>query len=357
MAEEPLSRLDIGRQCPWHEGPWDFIRNALASGRMPHALMLHGRPGLGKGLFARLLAERLLCTAPTKTGLPCGVCRACQLFAADSHPDLNVLTLLEDKNEISVDQVRELSASLTLANQSEGYRVVIIEPAERLSLAAANSLLKAIEEPVGPTVFVLVLNEVSRLPATIASRCQRIAFHTPDPDLADTWLSEWITDRERRAALLDLANGAPFEALALHRDEQVGPSRREMLAQIAALVRGEADPLSTADAWLKSDPKSSLYSMYTCVADLVLLASAHGYVSALPESSHAKRLARRLDSYPERDTALLTQWSVPALYGQLDRISRAIRLLTSQASQQLLLEELAVCWACGEDQATATATA
>ncbi|MBI1195867.1 MAG: DNA polymerase III subunit delta' [Gammaproteobacteria bacterium] len=355
MAEGPMSLLEIHAQCPWHEGPWDFVRNALASGRMPHALMLHGRPGLGKGLFARRLAELLLCTAPTESGSPCGVCRSCQLFAADSHPDMNVLTLLEDKNEISVDQVRELSGSLTLANQSQGYRVVIIEPAERLSLAAANSLLKAIEEPVGPTVFVLVLNDVARLPATIASRCQRIAFHTPDPELAETWLSEWISDPERRASLLDLANGAPFEALALHQDDLAGPSRREMLAQIADLVRGDSDPLSVADAWLKSDPKTSLYSMYTCVADLIVLASAHDYVAALPESSHAKRLARRLDSYPERDTALLRQWSVPALYGQLDRITRAIRLLTSQASQQLLLEELAVCWACGDEQTTALA--
>jgi len=321
----------------------------MISGRLPHALMLHGRPGLGKGLFARQLAEVLLCPTSAETRMACGACRSCQLFAADSHPDFNVLTLLEDKNEISVDQVRELAGSLNLANQGGGYRVVIIEPAERLSLAAANSLLKAIEEPVGPTVFVLVLNDVSRLPATIASRCQRIPFHVPDPDIAESWLSAWIDDPERRASLLDLANGAPLAALELNDAEHFGPSRQEMLAQIADLLRGAADPLATADAWLKSGSKSSLYSMYTCVADLIVLASARDYLSAMQEGSHAKRLARRLESYPERDTSLLGKWSIPGLYRQMDRITQAIRLTATQASQQLLLEELAICWARGDE--------
>lgn len=342
-------------RCPWHQAPWGFIGNALGAGRMPHALMLHGRSGLGKGVFARQLAEVLLCTAPSATGNACGVCRSCQLFAAESHPDLNILTLLEDKKEIAVDQVRELSGTLQLANQGGGYRVVIIEPAECLSLAAANSLLKAIEEPVGPTVFILVLNDVSRLPATIASRCQRIPFHVPDPSLAENWLSEWIKDPGRRGLLLDLANGSPLTALALYHAEQVGPSRQEMLTQIADLLRGATDPLATAGVWLKSDPKSSLYSMYTCVADLIVLASAQDYVLDDSESSHAKRLARRIDSYPERDKALLKQWTVPGLYRQMDRITRAIRLLTSQASQQLLLEELAIFWARGEERTTVSA--
>ena len=345
-----MTALDIHRRCPWHGAPWDFINNALTSGRMPHALMLHGRPGLGKGLFARQLAETLLCTAATETGLACGACRSCQLFAAESHPDFNVLTLIEDKKEISVDQVRELAGSLNLANQGGSYRLVIIEPAERLSLAAANGLLKAIEEPVGPTVFILVLNDVSRLPATIVSRCQRIPFHVPDPDLAESWLSSWIADPEQCALLLDLANGAPLAALDLFGAEQSGPSRQEMLAQIADLVRGASDPLATAAAWLKSDPKSARYSMYTCVADLIVLATAHDYVAAAQESSHAKRLARRLASYPARDISLLGQWSVPGLYGQMDRITRAIRLLTTQASQQPLLEAPAIGWASGDER-------
>jgi len=344
------SNANVVGRCPWHEAPWAFICNALGSSRLPHALMLHGRGGLGKGIFARQLAEVLLCTASSATGEACGACRSCQLFAAESHPDLNILTPLEEKKEIAVDQVRELTGSLQLANQGGGYRVVIIEPAEHLSLAAANSLLKAIEEPVGPTVFILVLDDVSRLPATIASRCQRIPFHIPDPNLAEDWLSEWIADPERRALLLDLADGAPLRALELFRAEQIGLSRKEMLTQVADLLRGDADPLATAGVWLKSGPKSSLYSMYTCVADLIVLATAHDYVAGGHESSHGIRLTRRLESYPERDKALLRQWSVPGLYRQMDRITRAIRLLTSQASQQLLLEELAICWARGDEQ-------
>ena len=166
--------------APWHSEAWTSLRARLSRGALPHALLLCGPEGLGKRAFAEAFVALALCEQ--RGDVACGRCRACQLLAAGSHPD-RVRVGLEERDdgklrsEIVVEQIRRLSERLAMTPQFGGLQLVLIDPAEAMNAAAANALLKTLEEPTRGTVIVLVSNAPGRLVATIRSRCQRIEFN------------------------------------------------------------------------------------------------------------------------------------------------------------------------------------
>ncbi len=135
-----------------------------------------------------------------------------RLLAAGTHPDLVALSfgLRKDgvtRSEIVVDQIRDLSQRLSMASQFGGWQVVTIDPADAMNAAAANALLKTLEEPTPSTLLALVADEPARLPATIRSRCQRIDFLVPSREAALEWLrAEGVQDAP---AALEAAGGNP----------------------------------------------------------------------------------------------------------------------------------------------------
>ena len=147
--------------------PWQrtTLAELIARGStLPHALLIHGRRGIGKVEFATLLAQSLLCESPEPDGIACGKCNACGWFREGNHPDFRQLlpeALAEDdaaqeateadvkdkkkSKEIKIDQIRAISDFMTLSTHRDGYRVLLIHPAESMNLAAANALLKTLE--------------------------------------------------------------------------------------------------------------------------------------------------------------------------------------------------------------------
>ncbi len=244
--------------APWQQRVLDGALSALAQGQLGHALLVCGPPALGKGAVARALAARLLCTSPGSDRLACGRCRSCQLFAAGTHPDLLQVSYEENektgklRSEIVVDQIRDLARWFTLTPQLGGAQVAVIEPAEALNGAAANALLKTLEEPARDRYLLLVTDRPARLMATLRSRCQRLEFRPPPADEARAWLAAAGHAEPALSQALEAARGHPGLAaqwlagggLALR--AQV----REMLDRVGA---GKASPLETAQAWLADD--------------------------------------------------------------------------------------------------------
>lgn len=324
-----MSDADI---LPWHRDQWRRIADRLHGGRMPHALLLTGSQGLGKLTFARLLCQAVLCESPGAGGTACGNCRQCTLFLAGTHPDMRFVTLAEDSTQVTIDQIRELIGFLALTAQQGGYKTVVIDPADHMNTAAANALLKSLEEPPSASLLILVASQPARLPATIRSRCQTLAFHLPPEKQARGWLAAQNGVTGDAGLALKLAQGAPLAALALARGEG-GGDRRALFSDLTAVAEGRQDPVGTAAGWLKLDIKLSLYWMYTWLVDMIRLKA----VSAPPMF---------INSDIEAELAHMAQkMDIKALYKRLDQLVEAWRQVETPVNKQLLLEDLLLAWA------------
>ncbi|QHS27233.1 DNA polymerase III subunit delta' [Piscirickettsia salmonis] len=165
---------------------------------MPHAVLLHGPSQTGKLSFARHLTAFLLCQQPQPQGA-CGGCQSCLLYQAGSHPDCTEL-VGESNGVIKVDQIRALITSLHTARHQLGYRVILVNHAECMNNAAANSFLKTLEEPPEHTVILLISSQPGRLLPTIRSRCQQISLLP-----AKTEVLAWLQQQNTSLTMIEAA--------------------------------------------------------------------------------------------------------------------------------------------------------
>src|SRR5690606_9158650 len=172
---------------PWLIPDWHALSQTAEAGRLGHAWLLLGDPGLGKEQLAERLARLHLCQQPDR-GEPCGQCHSCQLFDKGHHPDLGTVTV--DSKTIGVEAIREICARLQNSAQLGRGKVVIIPDAERMTESAANALLKTLEEPAGDSLLLLIASQVSRLLPTILSRCHKHVCQLPTEGETVRWLAE-----------------------------------------------------------------------------------------------------------------------------------------------------------------------
>ncbi len=187
------------------------LGRALAAARalhLHHGLLLEGARGAGKSSAALVLAQALLCESVDRE-LPCGQCAACGLVAAGAHPDLHVVGVLDDKHDISVDQVRELQGTLERSAFQGRARVAILDPADLLTEQAQNALLKTLEEPGAGTFLLLPTARPEALLATVLSRVGRLRMLPLDDGVVAQALAELgVGDPNHRALATRLARGS-----------------------------------------------------------------------------------------------------------------------------------------------------
>ncbi len=314
---------------PWLATTFTDLQQRRAQGHLAHALLLTGPGGIGKQQLAERFAQSLLCAHPQDDGQPCGQCHACSLYTAGTHPDLFRLSPEDDSKVIRIDQIRAMIESISLSSHYGRYKVVIVAPAHAMNMAAANALLKTLEEPPAETILLLITDRPSFLPATIRSRCQSLRLALPGRDEAQAWLTTQLGNPEEAAVLLALAGGAPLTA----RDqaaEQLA-HRQALLTGWQQLARGQADPVKLAADWVKPTLQLPITWIYGWVADMIRLRSGSDNQLTNQDAKAAlQNLAQELD---------LTR-----LYGLLDRVLEAIKLANSQVNPQTLMEGILLYW-------------
>lgn len=314
---------------PWLVSTFADLQQRRAKGRLAHALMFIGPAGIGKHQLAERFAQSLLCAQPHADGQPCGQCHACSLYAAGTHPDLFRLSPEEDSKNIRIDQIRALIERISLSSHYGRHKVVILNPADAMNIAAANALLKTLEEPPADTILLLITDRPSFLPATIRSRCQTLRFALPARDEAQAWLATQLGNPEEAAVLLALAGGAPLAAQDLAEEQLT--RRQEMLNDWQQLARGEADPVKLAADWVKPGLRLPITWIYGWVADMIRLRNGgENQLTNQDAKAALQNLAEELD---------LTR-----LYGLLDRVMETIKLANSQVNPQTLMEGILLYW-------------
>ncbi len=333
MTDPATGSTDVGDSelLPWLVPLWARLMQARAADRLPHALLITGARGLGKRRFADLFVRALLCTAPDPQGLPCGRCPDCRLTAAGNHPDLVcVVPDPESKSgEITIDAIRDLSDRAALTPMRGTRKLVLIDPADRMNPAAANALLKTLEEPAGDTLLCLIAARPGRLPATIRSRCQLLGVAIPAEAQALAWLTPRLGDTA--AMRLRLVAGAPLRALD-ELDQATLDQWEALVRSLIGISRRELDPVSEAAAWNGVGARLSLECLAVCLCDLLRLAVAARPPRLADPGLHARlgELARRVD---------------PALgHRLLRRVFEARGQIESSVNPLMQLESLLIDW-------------
>ncbi len=274
----------------------------------------------------------------------CGSCPSCKLLAAGTHPDLYYLQPVPAKKtkstkpalRIRIDNIRELCDKLNQTSQYNGYRVAILEQADQMTIEAANSLLKTLEEPGREVLIVLVSARAFRLPITIRSRCQSMRFSVPDEDLSAQWLSSHIASSDLDVKpgdkqvhqLLKQAFGSPLAALNLiaQADQQ------QLLADAMIAAVSGKNSLEYAVKLAKFTKLTLLEQMLCWVSDLNKLMSCGDHTVIINEQYRSKLLlmAKRVNQR--------------RLFQFHDQLNLNILHSSIAVNEQLMWENLLLSW-------------
>ncbi|EGT3589841.1 TPA: DNA polymerase III subunit delta' [Proteus mirabilis] len=205
---------------PWLNQAYRQLVNMYQEGRGHHAILLHASQGMGADALSYGLSRWLMCQ--NKQGSKsCNECHSCRLMLAETHPDWHILQNEKGKSSIGIEAVRKVTEKLEHHAQQGGSRVVWIKEVEALTEAAANALLKTLEEPPVNCYFLLNCQQPEILLATLRSRCFYYHLAPPEMNYAIHWLQQQLPNMAYADGVtaLNLSQGAPVLALSLLKQE------------------------------------------------------------------------------------------------------------------------------------------
>jgi DNA polymerase-3 subunit delta' len=223
-----------------HGRALERLRRAVAEDRVPSAILFLGPEGVGKRALADALAARLLCAASGADDA-CGTCPQCTRVAAGTHPDVRIVVRDEDRRDIRIEQVRELTRWLSLQPLMAARKIAIIDGAHELNEHGQNALLRTLEEPPLGSHILLLATAASLLLPTVRSRCQILRLDR----LAPTEVARVLVARglpaERAELVADLAEGSPGRAFVLDGEEAAQTRARILDALLHIGTRSAAE--------------------------------------------------------------------------------------------------------------------
>ncbi len=230
-----------------HDALVRAFARAVQRGRLAHAYLFTGPPGVGKRLFAAELAKALLCENPPASRFDsCDRCPACVQIEAGTHPDYFQAGLPPDKHEWPIELMRELLRAFALKPARGKGKVAVLDDADDFNEESANAFLKTLEEPPPRSVLILVGTSPDRQLPTILSRCQVVRFAPlPEAVVADLLRAQGVDDAALVGRLARLSGGSPGQARALA-DPALWDFRRTFLQKLST---PPVDSVGLAKAW------------------------------------------------------------------------------------------------------------
>jgi DNA polymerase-3 subunit delta' len=288
-----------------------------------------GQAGVGKHQFALALAQALNCERP-REGDACGECLPCRKIAAGEHADVE--TISPDGQFIKVDQMRQMSAKSQYLPYEGKRRVYIVESAERLNDAAANSILKIVEEPPPTTLIVFITSRPYRMLETIRSRCLMLSFAPLTSDELESFLKSYSRrPAEEIRMLARLARGSIGRALSIDLGE-FREKRASMVELIEALAlnRDTLKILSAAE-YLGKKLEREEFEVHMDALLILLADLFHLKIGEPAESLTNSDIAQRLERVAEIAT-------LDEIIGWVESIEKVLKDLSRNVNRQMAIE-------------------
>ena len=206
-----------------------ILEGQLKSGRIAHAYLLLGQDGIGRKKTAVEFAKTLNCVkniSAKRFEPACGRCVSCKKIESLNHPDVTLVDFkyqanienkeVEKQRALKIDTIRAMQKEVSFKPSEGRWKIFIVEPAEKITLDAANCLLKTLEEPPAWTVIMLLAKHRENLPSTVVSRTQVIYFSPlPEKDIAEYLVSRHSIQRAEAEKTAHLCDGSISNALNL----------------------------------------------------------------------------------------------------------------------------------------------
>lgn len=289
-----------------HNKQWNQLLTAWRNQRLPQALVLVGPHHEALPEFAVRFMQLILCQS--KQDEPCLHCLECRMAQLREHPDTVWIKPEKSGGMIKIDQIRDLQQSVYLTAQRAGYRIILIEAADRMNTASANALLKILEEPPAKTIFLLLAQQLSTMLPTVLSRCQLLRFASNH----ESW--------EQLLKIGDNYAEGTEQATLLNQSET-------LLNDLISLIDRRTHPCALAALWAQHDLNALLWFLYLVCAQVQYL-----HTGAINEKN---RMSPQFLSLWKLLNPLL-------IFTQIDKINTLLRKLSHNMNinQTLALEDL-----------------
>jgi DNA polymerase III subunit delta' len=329
---KPFSRI-IGQ-----EPAISFLKRMIAREKIPHAFLFTGIAGVGKTTTALAFCLALNCLEPVD-GEGCGKCRACRQLISGNFPDF--LLIEPDGQNIKIEQIRELNRAMGFKPVAGAYRVVVINRAELMTVEAANSFLKTLEEPPPGNVIILKVKEPLDLLPTIVSRCQKIPFRPlPFSAVKECLINELGIKEENASLIAGISDGSLGRAKQISDGGYLDERQRSIndIIQLPSMRKTEAIDLAmeyAQDVKKKDHDETGGVDLFerigiwkTWYRDLIVM-KINGPMGLLVNSDFSRKLK-----------TLSRNFTIENLLEGFSRLDRAQMDLMKNPNIGLMMEEL-----------------
>jgi len=310
-----------------HQREKAFLREAAAASRIHQSYLFCGADGIGKRLVAEWFASFLFCEARTEElSEPCFKCQACLKIQHRTHPDFKFIEKEEGKKDISVKQMRALQLEIQMRPIEAACKVIIINDADNMNPASANSMLKTLEEPPSDTHFILISSRPHMLLPTILSRCQKIQFSPLSLKEVEKFLIEEKNVKPTLAAFASQVSSGSLGAAINFPEEAM--SECEHFIKSATAGIGPAEVVATVERWSRSSELqfpllASLAAIYNDIeshragASGIKFKNLSGEISNIAASTPRERLKKRVAAIFAAQNELEMTYNKQLMFEQL----------------------------------------